>query len=268
LWIAIIAGIGVAAVVVGVLAASGTVGEWSALWHEVAKAGVQIVAVGVAGGALAAAWRGIAERREAAAATKDKIRAEFVELIDLYNGVKTVRRSLRSLGLDAKLHIDEQTYENQPETYFATQPGLDELKTVGLSVGLTQQQVDGFHEQMQTLNTLQLGYEAKARQFEQADLLEQDGKSVARTLESIESYLNHLVDLWEEHGWKVREGTQLHVISAWLQPLYRRDEFRRRFSKPMRSITKVINKHLFGAPPETDESPTEKSPTSAPLGAR
>jgi len=237
-------------------------------WFEVAKAGLEVVAVGVAGGALAAAWRGLTARREAAAATKDKIRAEFTDLIVLYNGVKSVRRALRSLGLDAKLHLDKHTYQDKDEDYFDTREGLDELEKVGRAVQLTKKQADGFHEQMEVLNTLQLGYEAKARQFDQADLLEEETDAVADTLTSIENYLNKLVDLWEENGWKVHEGTKLHEVSSELQPLFRQAQFKPKFSEPMKDITAVINKHLFGAPaeavPARASAPITPSAGSAP----
>jgi formiminotetrahydrofolate cyclodeaminase len=65
----------------------------------------------VLGGALAAVWRNITAHREAKAAEdakerdreierNDKIRAELISLVALYNGVKSVRRIVRSLGLD------------------------------------------------------------------------------------------------------------------------------------------------------------------------
>ena len=125
---------------------------------------------------------------------------------------------------------------------------------MGLAVELTQEQADGFQEQMQILNELQLGYEAKKRQFKQADLLGEDRAAVAETLASIESYLNDLVGVWEEHGWKIREGTKLDAVSPGLQPLYRQEQFRPAFSDPMGRITATINKHLFGAPPRPTAS--------------
>lgn len=174
-WICVIGVIGVAAAGFGALAASNTSGAWSDLWSEVAQAGVQVVAVGVVGGALTASWSALRARRHAAALTEDKIRAEFAELIVLYNGVKSVRRTLRSLGLDAKLYLDQKTAkenEKGDEDYYVTgEKGLEELEAKGLTVELTREQAAGFQEQMRLLNGLQLGYEAKKRQFRQANLL-------------------------------------------------------------------------------------------------
>ena len=69
------------------------------------------------GGALAAVWRNITADREAKAAEdakerdreierNDKIRAELISLVALYNGVKSVRRIVRSLGLDLNTYPD------------------------------------------------------------------------------------------------------------------------------------------------------------------
>jgi hypothetical protein len=57
--------------------------KWlNALWLEVAKADVQVVAVGVLGGALAAIWQNIRARRDREIERNDKIRAEGVEARD------------------------------------------------------------------------------------------------------------------------------------------------------------------------------------------
>ena len=255
LWIVLIAIGGALAAAGAAMAASHTSGAWSDLWSEVAKAGVQVVAVGAVGGALTATWKAIADRRETAAATKVKLRAEFLELVALYNDVKAVRRALRSLGLDAKLNLDRDMYaanETEDKNYFSTEDGLKELKAVGLAVRLSQEQADGFRKQMRILNRLQLGYEAKKRQFKQADLLGEDRAAVVATLEFIESYLNGLVGLWEEHGWTFQEGTVLDEVSPGLQRLFRKEPFRAAVSNPMEGITAVFNEHLFGATVETD----------------
>lgn len=287
-WVVIIALLGAIVAVGGTVAASHTSTAWAGMWSEVAKAGVQIALVGVAVGALTAVWDAIKARREAEAeqaekrqeaeaavlekvreteaAKKDKIRTEFAELIDLYNGVKSVRRALRSLGLDAKLHIDRDTYKDKANNYFSADDGAEELKAVGMAIELTREQADGFREQMRKLNELQLGYEAKKRQFRQADLLGEDRAAVADGLASIEHYLNRLVGLWEEHGWKIQEGTSLHEVSPALQPLFRVEKFRASVSSPMRRITATINGHLFGAPAR--EVPTAATSQPIAVGSR
>jgi hypothetical protein len=233
------------------------------LWLDVAKAGIQIVAVGVVGGALAQAWKAIADQREAAAATKAKIRAELVELVALYNEVKAVRRNLRGLGLDVNLYVPDRNKIQDPKTdeerlfEEARQERTARLRrTVGRRIRLTAKQASGYREQMRCLNTLQLGYEAKVRQFEQADLLGDDRRKVVENLKNVESYLNDLVNEWEERGWTIREGTRLDRVSDPLQALYRKATFRPNCSRPMRKITRVINRHLFGTPPKSDEEPS------------
>lgn len=258
-----------------VLAESSTADE---LWLELAKAGIQIVAVGVVGGALAQAWRRIQTQREAAAAADDKIRAELAELVALYNNVKAVRRRLRSLGLDTKLYVPDDPADRErcpacprkgrrcaacTERLAAiTQRKEEQRRRAGRTVRLTEEQARGFHAEMWTLNTIQLAYEAKVRQFKQANLLAKaDRKSVKAKLKAIESYLNGVVDdPWEEHGWTIRAGTRLEDVSDPLQKLYRKAEFRPRLSRPMREITRIMNRHLFGAPSTTqDARPTDGS---------
>lgn len=298
LLIVLVALIGVVASVTGYLMASDTKGLSRAFWLEVAKAGVQILAVAVVGGLAAAAWKTREQRREKDADDKlreeegrserrAKIRAELAELVDLYNDVKTVRRTLRNLGLDAKLHVPHLNtkreggmdlsvmskgielkgqkrekrrlaYEGKPPEAGATQakgadPSKDELELVGRNVRLTVEQARGFHEQMRFLNTLQLGYEAKRRQFEQAEFLGKDTDAVVKELEFIQSNVNDLVNLWEEYGWMIREGSPLGPVSEWLQDLFRQGKFRPSISEPMAVITAIMNGHLFATPRQTDE---------------
>jgi hypothetical protein len=222
----------------------------NALWLEVAKGGVQVVAVGVLGGALAAIWQNIRARRDQEIERKDKIRdqeierkdkdrdreiermdkirTELVSLVALYNDVKAVRRILRSLGLDLK------TYPNNDQ---------EQVK----NAVLTEEQARGFHEQMLILSRLQLGFEAKAKQFGQTNFLGADTWKVVEALSCIEEHLNQVLDLWEQKGRTIREGTALAVVSDGLVKLFRvRLYLRPKVSDQMREITKLINEHVFG----------------------
>jgi hypothetical protein len=223
--------------------------EWlNSLWLEVAKAGVQVVAVGVLGGALTAIWQNIRARRdreiEHHEKTRDreierneKIRAELVSLVALYNDVKAVRRILRSLGLDLR-----------------TYPYAD-VKQVRKNAVLTEEQARGFHAQMLILSGLQLGFEAKAKQFGQTDFLDDDTGKVVEALRCIEEHLNQVLDLWEEKGWTIREGTALAMVSDGLVKLFRvRDHLRPQVSNQMREITRLINEHVFGGASEATEA--------------
>lgn len=241
-WLlALLALLGMVAIIAATWLAHLTQDKWfDALWLEVAKAGVQVVAVGVLGGALAAIWRDITARREAKveeAAKKreqeiernDKIRGELVSLLALYNGVKAVRRIVRSLGLDLNTYSDA------------------ERETVRQNAVLTKEQASGFHEQMLILNGLQLDFESKARQFGQTNFLDDDTDQVVQSLGRIENHLNKVLDLWEQRGWTIREGAAIAVVSDGLEGLFRvRGHLRPEVSKPLREITELINKHVFG----------------------
>ena len=298
-WVLLlVAAIGVAGVVTSVIAYSqareitgaGALESWDRdFWLEVAKAGVQLVSVAVLGGIAAGAWRARERSRDQEAERKTKLRGERAELVALYNDVKEVRRTLRSLGLDAKLQVrlaprarswrrrgqtgldsgmviimnDElekrrekkrlrlMKYEGKtsPDKVKEGGPTNEEMDRVGRTVRLTGEQASGFHEQMQTLNELQLGYEAKKRG-------NSGGRPPCRRrqdqglkeLTFIEGNLNDIVGLWEEYGWMIREGTPLGPVSSWLQDLFRQDDFRPCVSEPMGRITEIINHRLFGVP--------------------
>src|SRR5262245_19028739 len=66
-WLlALLTSLGAVAIIAGSRGTNPSQDQWlDDLWLEGAKAGVQVVAVGVLGGALAAVWRNITARREA-----------------------------------------------------------------------------------------------------------------------------------------------------------------------------------------------------------
>ena len=203
-------------------------------------------AVGVLGGALAAIWRNTRARRDREIERNDKIRdreierndairAELVSLVALYNEVKAVRRHLRSLGLDLERYPDNEQEQTK-------------------NAPLTEEQARGFHEQMLILCGLQLGFEAKVRQFGQTNFLDDDTVEVVEALGRIEKHLNSVLKLWEERGWRIREGTPLAVVYGGLKELFRvRDHFRPEVSNQMWKITVLINKHVFGGATKSTE---------------
>jgi hypothetical protein len=249
--IALLTALGLVAVIISAWLANSTDELWQdKLWLEVAKAGVWVVAVGVLGGALGAIWKNISADREVQVAEdakerdrrlaedakerdrqlerNDKIRAELASLVGLYNDVKAVRRTLRSFGFDPKYPT--------PRTGTAAQTSV-----------LTAEQARAFQAQMQILNGLQLHFEAKAKQFGQTDFLDADTQQVVTRLFRIENHLNQVLQVWEHSGWAIQEGTALNVVSEGLIPLFRvRDHLRPQVSQPMREITALINKHVFG----------------------
>jgi hypothetical protein len=258
-WLLTLLALGLAVIVVGAWRAHLTHDTWfDGLWLDVAKAGVQLVAVGVLGGALAAVWRNItvqremndreiaeqrelkakeaAEEREREIERNDKIRAELISLVALYNSVKSIRRVLRSLGMDLKTYPEGE-------------------RDNAMRRGLTSEQAEGFHAQMQILSKLQLDFESKAKQFGQTNFLDDDTDQVVKNLGRIENHLNHILWLWEQRGWTIREGTSLGQVSDGLVRLFRvGDHMRPEVTEPLREITRLINKHVFGEATERTQN--------------
>ena len=105
---------------------------------------IDLLSVGLLGGAIAAAWRFVEadrEQKERAAADglaraqqlHDAQREAFRRVVRCYNAVKSIRRTLRSLGFTAN------------------------------AGSLDQEQADRFREQMLRLNEVQLEFEALTR---------------------------------------------------------------------------------------------------------
>jgi hypothetical protein len=215
--------LGLAAIVIGAWQ-----NNWSdALWLEVAKGGVSVVAVGVVGGALAVIWPSITARHAEKREHNDKVRAELVSLVAKYDGVKAVRRILRSLGLDLKTYADAETARD---------------------TRLTEEQVRGFNTQMLLLNDLQLGFESKIREFGHSNFFGNQTDDVLNCLGRIEDHLNGVLDMWEKRGRDIRPGTTtLGVVSDGLVGLFRiRDHFRPGVSTQMEEIMQIINKQVYG----------------------
>jgi hypothetical protein len=253
---------GLGAVAASLVLAHFTDDEWrDALWLEVAKAGVWVVAVGVLGGALSSIWQRVTADREAEAAEatkehdrelalrekerdrelaeegkardrelerKEKIREELASLVEMYNAVKSVRRTLRSLGFDRRFPSPREDSGQAGDV-------------------LTAEQARGFHAQMLVLNGLQLDFESKAKLFGQAGILGDDAKQVVQLLGHVEGYLNDILRIWEMGGWTIRQGTHLAVVSDGLIRLFRvRASFRPGIANPLHEITQLMNKQLFG----------------------
>lgn len=225
---------GIVVILLVVWSASPTDDKWSQnLLLEVAKAGIQLLAVGVLGGALGFAWKALATEKEKEAERRAKVRSELLDIVALYNNVKSVRRSLRSIGLDPK-------YNHQ---YNEPPPSAD----IDNHGNFTKCQAQDFQEQMRTLNTLQLDFESKKRQFSQTDFLGEETPNVVANLEVIEKHLNKIVkEVWEKGGGAIQAGVSIEAVSTKLISLFDTIEFREAVSDPLGEITRIINKHVFG----------------------
>lgn len=240
LWLALLAAVavGLAAILIG-----GWVNGWSdELWLEIAKGGVQLLGVGVLGGALTLIWRDVSMRREQKSERNLKILTETASIIALYNQVKAVRRVLRSLGLDLNPHKDKQ---DRPER----------------SESLTAKQARGFHKQMLVLNGLQLEFESKLKQFGQTNIFGKDNPQIVTLLRQIEHHLNGVLSLWEDRGWTIDEGTPLREVSDGLKRLFLvtgKDDFGPNVSDPIKVVVRLTGKPVFGeASTETQKAFTK-----------
>jgi hypothetical protein len=103
------AGLGVAMVLLGVLMSE----QRNDLWMESAKVGIQLLAVGIVGGGLSAGWKMVEQQRsdrrkdfelklEDKREVHERQLATFVQVVTAYNGVKSVRRTLKSIGLTSR----------------------------------------------------------------------------------------------------------------------------------------------------------------------
>jgi hypothetical protein len=219
-WLAlalIVAGaVSVAAIVIGALGAD----RGDDLWLEVAKAGVQMVAVGLIGTAVAAAWRYLEQERDRKRQVHEQQLAVFREVVWSYNEVKAIRRTLRSLGLRS------------------------------FTGALSDVQVSGFREQMQRLNVVQLSFEALAREVPETDIFKPDSSAIAKELSAIEAHLNDVLSVWEHSGSLVAAGTDGKVVSS-LERIIRYEHFKKGVIDHRRKIGALIHDHLFGPQSES-----------------
>lgn len=206
---------------------------------------MQLLGVGVLGGALSLLWRDISMRRERESERREKIRAEIASTVALYNQVKAVRRILRSQGLDLHKH------KNKPQPI--TQPG-----------SLTKEQARQFQEQMLALNGLQLEFESKLKQFGQTNIFGEYNPEIVTLLGQIEEHLNGVLSMWEDEGWTIRGGTSIQDVSDSLKGLFLvtgKDGFGTNVSEPMKKIMRLTGQLVFGQ--ATDKTSTAFSQTES-----
>lgn len=216
-------GLGVAMVLLGVLMSE----QRNDLWIESAKVGIQLLAVGIVGGGLSAGWKTVEQQRsdrrkdfelilENNREVHERQLATFVQVVTAYNGVKSVRRTLKSLGLTSRTGA------------------LDNC------------QVTGFHTQMSRLNELQLVFEAMVREFGETDLFSSDTPVIIKELSGVGRYLNKVLALWEDHGAEIREGSSLQAVANGLAGLLNTSMFTEGVVQRRRRVTETMHRHLFG----------------------
>ena len=195
------------------------------LWMELSRAGLQLFAVGIIGTALGFVWKQFeqsrSDRRKAEELHLEQQReryqrqlANFIHIVDAYNGVKAVRRTLMSLGF-----------------------------TAGGGV-LSDWQADGFHAQMSRLNELQLIFEAQLRELTESQLFESDTTVIVTELARIEKYLNRVLAIWQDHGSEIHTGTPTIVATTGLNDFLDTCRFKEGVVYPRRRLTAVMCTHL------------------------
>jgi hypothetical protein len=248
--------LGVALVIIGAVLSE----QREELWIEIAKVGIQLLVIGIIGGALSAGWKLAEERRSEQRRLAEEIRSEqrrlaeeirseerklaeerrsherrqfdldletnreihqrqlgsFMEVVAAYNGVKSVRRTLKSLGL--------KTHEGV----------MDEL------------QVAGFHAQMARLNELQLVFEAMVRELGETALFGDDTDAIVTELNGVERYLNRVLEIWEENGSTIRSGSPTAPVAHGLSGLISGSRFASGVVERRQRLTEAMHNHLFG----------------------
>ena len=179
--------VAVSLIIVGSIWASGDVPL------EAAKAGLQLLAVAIFGGAVAAAFRWLEayrdEQRRSEADSREQQRrlddyraARVAELWDAYNRIKTVRRALRAAG-------------------FAAPSGK-----------LTDEQIAVFRTRMVELNEAQLGLEKLVKLINgQEDVFGREYASITDGISRAEHYVGHIITAWE-NSQAIRAGADLAEI--------------------------------------------------------
>jgi hypothetical protein len=241
--------VAVALITVGSIWASGDVPL------EAAKAGLQLLAIAIFGGAVAAAFRWLEasrdELRRSEAASREEERrlddyraARVVELWDAYHQIKSVRRALRAAG-------------------FAAPSGK-----------LTDEQIEAFHTRMLELNDAQLTLEKLVKLIDgQEDVFGPECASITDGISRAEQYIGHIITDWEESQ-AIRVGADLAEIrkqsatkprKLWpfLDSAHADDGFKKQVSAPIRdAATKIQSlriKTIRTDVPERELSDAEES---------
>jgi len=187
------------------------------LWLEVARAGVQVVAVSLIGGSVAAAWKYFEQIREKKRELREQQLAVFRKIVESYNEVKAIRRTLSSLG-------------------FRQATGA-----------MTDRQIAGFRDLMLRLNDVQLEFEAVGRELGETDYFRDDTAKIVEGINEIESHLNDVLQVWEKQGSTIEVGTKSNIVVSGLAGLIGNpDLFKNGVVIPRRKITKLIHAQLFG----------------------
>jgi hypothetical protein len=220
------------------------------LWLEAGKAGMQLLIIGVLGGLLSAGWQRVTQRRAEERADlasslqrsqeeADRHRqsdleeherrlqhereqherqlATFLQVVAAYNGVKAVRRRLKSLGFGDR----------------------------GSPHKIDSWQASGFHDAMARLSEYQLVFEAIGRELRETRLYSDDSDSIIQDLVAMEEYVKRAVDFWERRGGHIRSGTPLNEVASGVRGIVSYTAFDAGVVAHRQRLTQTMHRHLF-----------------------
>jgi hypothetical protein len=245
--------LGVVLVVVGSVNTPST--KRNDLWFEVARSGIQLLAVTLAGFGVTAVLKSVDEKRARTLKEADEERARrqrddqlrldiLQEILVCYAQVKGVRRELRAIGLRLPASEPEQI------------------------VPLGDEEVKAWRAQMTLLIKAQLAIETIKRHLQERRLFTQNDK-IAAELKDVEQYLNEglgecnlktcsrqhgrVISEWQKIGWRVRapvDGAtvmRFKHLGAFIGTT--KDSFGPKVADKLDEIVKDVREEVYGGPP-------------------
>jgi hypothetical protein len=237
MWV--VAGVGMAALVLGVVA----IGRWAVpdrredLWVELAKAAIQLVVVIGLGGIVSVVLKTVEVSREQRRIRDERRFAVFRDLVNAYHQLKSVRRNLRMAGLRGGPD------ELRPEQVEALRAGMASL----VEVELTLEQV---HRELDARSV-----------FDWAD-------EIRRHLQRLMTYVSKLISEWERNGggfWPDRQTGRLQDLPA-LQAFLgvAKADFRPNAADPMGRMEWIVRSELEGQKIDKADLAKAATPTGVP----
>jgi hypothetical protein len=234
-WLAIATFLAATAVALVLIAIGATHAQSGSgdLHFELAKAGIQLLAIVIFGGAVAAGFRSLDARRDERRRIDDYLASMADELLDAYHHIKAVRRALRAAG----------------------------FRNPKLNAKVTQHQVDTLEALMAQLDDAQLRLEKLARQVEwQSELFDSYGTEISKLLRTAEQYIRRVLRDWEHEGSGVSQGAEVAAvvrrvprISSFVGSADADEGLGRNVSKPVDRAAAALHSIRFGTQLEPAE---------------
>jgi hypothetical protein len=175
-----VGGLVISASLIG-LGVANTSAPRSDVWFEVTKAGFQLFAIVLVGGAIAWAFRRLDELREDRRRRDEYLASVANDLWKAYLGVKAVRRALRATGFGPSA-----------------------------SAAITEVQIEEFRKQMDLLADARATFERLVADLEtQPSLYQPIAEPIRLQLDAAEHYVADVMKNWEYEGHKVKVGGTL-----------------------------------------------------------